>query len=133
MRLAVYALIPNLLCYGILLHAYLPPQTHSADSGLFLGRGCCYLCSSLLLLIIIFVAHVAARGSAALGKQSAETHLQSRLVKPRVNLHTPQNVRQLLLPPVRRGCALAAVLRCFSRGTDLQRGYDLGIGAFVKP
>lgn len=65
------------------------------------------------------MAHVAAHGSAGqagLGKHSVseDAFAKNRLVKPRVNLHTPQNVRQMmLLLPARRGCALAAALRAF--------------------
>ena len=46
-----------LQCYGILLHAV----SHSADTGLFLGRGCC--CAFILFFSVPHVASTVAQGS----------------------------------------------------------------------
>lgn len=104
-----------LQCYGILLHAV----SHSADTGLFLGRGCC--CT---FIYFFFCASRSLHGSAG-QRVVVNTHSQRRricknLLASRALTCTHLKMfalRQISAEPpllvARRGCALAAALRAF--------------------
>ncbi len=119
-----------LQCYGILLHAV----SHSADTGLFLGRGCCVF----FLCVCVYVCACACASRSLHGSAGqrvlVNTHSQRRRICRKTSSLTARQLahtskmfalRQIRAEPpppppllvARRGCALAAArAACISWG-----------------